>query len=136
MSAGLPGFGLGGLFFILCALFVGPAVEAVRLVRGRSTRASRRLVGRQFAIALLMVLAIDATLRATGLIPGASDSGAAEGLAGPAIEPIAISAAILGLMLLSVKLLALALRPRPERPLPVTQRIYRAGRRLVLERGG
>ena len=41
MSAGLPGLGLGGLFFILSAL-LAPLLELGRPVRGRSSRAWRR----------------------------------------------------------------------------------------------
>lgn len=137
MSAGLPGFGLGGLFFILCALVVAPAVEVVRTMRGQSSLAAWRVVSRQFAMALSMVVMIDVTLRASTLLPGVPSSGATQGLTGPALEPIGISVAILVALLLIAKLVALLLRPRrPRRRSPVARRVYRVGRRLVFERGG
>lgn len=137
MSAGLPGLGLGGVFFILSALLLAPAVEAVRTARGQSSLAAWRVVGRQFVMALAMVAAIEATLRGAALLPGISSSGAAQGLSGPALQPIAISLAALLVVLLLAKLLAVCLRPRQSRRrTPVTRRVYRAGRRLVFERGG
>lgn len=62
MSAGLPGLGLGGLFFIFSAL-LAPFRELWRTLRGRSRPAAWRIVGRQFAQAAVMVAAIDLTLR-------------------------------------------------------------------------
>jgi len=38
MTAGLPGFGLGGVFFIISAL-LAPFVELIMTARGRSSRA-------------------------------------------------------------------------------------------------
>jgi len=136
MSAGLPGFGLGGIFFILCALVLGPAVEIVRTMRGQSDLAAWRAVGRQFAMALSMVVMIDLTLRASAFLPGIPESAATQGLIGPALEPIVISVAALAVLLLVAKLVALVFRPRrPRRRGPVARRVYRVGRRLVFERG-
>jgi hypothetical protein len=67
MSAGLPGLGLGGVFFILSAL-IAPAVEVVRWTRGQSSAETRRTVARQFALALVMVVAVDLTLRGSLLV--------------------------------------------------------------------
>jgi hypothetical protein len=61
MTAGLPGTGIGGLFFILSAFFM-LVVEIVRTVRGRSSLARWRLVGRQVAIASAMVAAVTASV--------------------------------------------------------------------------
>jgi hypothetical protein len=57
MAAGLPGTGIGGLFFILSAFFM-VVVELQRTIRGRSSLARWRLVGRHAAIAAAMVAAI------------------------------------------------------------------------------
>lgn len=51
MSVGLPGTGVGGLFYLLSGLFM-PFREAYRAMRGRSSRNSRRLVMRLVAITL------------------------------------------------------------------------------------
>lgn len=63
MSAGLPGLGLGGLFFIFSAL-LSPFVELWRTLRGRSSGQRWRMVARQLAQALAMIVAIDLTIRA------------------------------------------------------------------------
>src|SRR5207249_4696318 len=57
MAAGLPGTGIGGLFFILSAFFM-VIVELQRTIRGRSSLARWRLVGRHAGIAAAMVAAI------------------------------------------------------------------------------
>jgi hypothetical protein len=73
MAAGLPGTGIGGLFFILSAFFM-LVVEIVRTVRGRSSLARWRLVGRQVAIATAMVAAVTASVWAVhGLLFDDSD---------------------------------------------------------------
>jgi hypothetical protein len=53
VSAGLPGAGLAGLFFILSALLAVPN-ELVRTVRGRSSREAWLVVGRHARLALAM----------------------------------------------------------------------------------
>ena len=67
MSAGLPGLGLGGLFFIFSAL-LAPFPELWRTLRGRSDLGSWKTIGRQLAQALVMVASIDLTLRLTYLV--------------------------------------------------------------------
>ncbi len=62
MSAGLPGLGLGGLFFIFSAL-LAPFFELGKMLRGRSSVGAWQLVGRQFAQAVAMIVAIDLTIR-------------------------------------------------------------------------
>ena len=57
MTAGLPGAGIGGLFFILSAYFM-LFVELQRTVRGRSNLARWRVVLRNVAIASAMVAAV------------------------------------------------------------------------------
>ena len=57
MAAGLPGTGIGGLFFILSAFFM-VIVELHRTIRGQSSLAAWRIVGRQAGIAAAMVVAV------------------------------------------------------------------------------
>jgi hypothetical protein len=61
MTAGIPGIGLGGLFFVISALLM-VVVELYRTVRGRSSLARWRFVGRQVAIAAGIVLTTMAAL--------------------------------------------------------------------------
>ncbi len=65
MTAGLPGTGVGGLFYMLCGI-VMPFREAYRAVRGKSDARSRRLVAYQ----TLMALGVVAGIWATGWLLG------------------------------------------------------------------
>lgn len=127
MSAGLPGFGLSGLFFLACALMALPR-EGVRLVRGRSTRASRRSSVRQFTLAAVIVAVIDLTFRFVFAgdpdgVPepsaGAPVQDAADGvdLFVLPVEPLLVTAALLVALLLFAKALhlVLAFRARSRR---------------------
>jgi hypothetical protein len=61
LTAGIPGIGLGGLFFVISALLM-VILELYRTVRGRSSLARWRFVGHQAAIAAGIVLATAAAL--------------------------------------------------------------------------
>ena len=63
MTAGIPGAGIAGMFYLGSA-FLMPFQEVRRAAEGQSTAMSRRLVTRHFLIALSMV----ATLWATALL--------------------------------------------------------------------
>jgi hypothetical protein len=114
MSAGLPGLGLGGLFFIFSAL-LAPFPELWRTLRGRSGLAAWRVIGRQFAQAAAMVAAIDLTLRlayvalsTTGLgDPPPADTGTVLPL-----TLIGITSALLVVVLAGAKLADFAVRIR------------------------
>ena len=114
MSAGLPGLGLGGLFFIFSAL-LAPFGELWRVLRGRSRPGAWRVVGRQFAQAVAMVVAIDLTLRLTyvGLaLAGAGDvPSAASGTVLP-LTLIGITTALLAVVVSGAKLAQLGFRLR------------------------
>ena len=112
MSAGLPGLGLGGLFFIFSAL-LAPFPELWRTLRGRSDLASWRAIGRQLAQALAMVAAIDLTLRLTYVVlsaAGVGDPPAADEATVLPLNLIGITTGLLVLVLCSAKLAELALR--------------------------
>jgi len=114
MSAGLPGLGLGGLFFIFSAL-LAPFPELWRALRGRSDLASWRTIGRQLAQALAMVASIDLTLRLTYLAlaaAGVEDPPAADEATVLPLNLIGITTVLLILVLCSAKLAELALRAR------------------------
>lgn len=57
MPAGLPGTGVGGLFLILSALLM-PVVELRRRMRGRTGLGGWRLVGRNTALAIGIVVVV------------------------------------------------------------------------------
>jgi hypothetical protein len=121
VSAGIPGLGLGGLFFVLLAL-LAPFVELIRTMRGRSSVAAWRAVGRQFALALTMVAAVELTLRSLYALADAT------GLAGPlsdrsptvvALRPIGITLGLLACVLAAAKGMQLIATVRTRGPLSV-----------------
>lgn len=98
MSAGLPGFGLGGLFFVICAL-LAPIPELVRTARGTSSAGAWRRVMRQFAVAVTMVAVFELTRRALGgMISGEVE-----------LRGIAVTVVVLAAVLGAAKALELAL---------------------------
>jgi hypothetical protein len=114
MSAGLPGLGLGGLFFIFSAL-LAPFRELWRTTRGRSRPGEWRAVARQFAQATTMVIAIDLTLRLiyAGLsLAGRGDvPSAASGTVLP-LTLVGITAALLAMVVGGAKVAQLGFRLR------------------------
>lgn len=114
MSAGLPGLGLGGLFFIFSAL-LAPFPELWRTLRGRSDLAAWKAIGRQLAQALAMIVAIDLTLRLTYVAlsaTGAGDPPAADEATVLPLSLIGITTGLLVLVLCGAKLAELTLRVR------------------------
>jgi hypothetical protein len=71
VSAGLPGIGLAGLFFIASALFA-PLWELVLTARGRSSPERWARVWRQFAMALAMLASIQVSLAILSVAIGVS----------------------------------------------------------------
>lgn len=67
MSVGIPGTGVGGLFYLVSALCM-PVREAYRAARGRSDRRSRGVVVRQTLIALGVLCGIWLTGWLIGLV--------------------------------------------------------------------
>lgn len=61
MTAGMPGMGLGGLFFIISALLM-PVFELTRTIQGKSSIARWRCVGVQFGMAMGIILATTSAL--------------------------------------------------------------------------
>ena len=103
MTAGLPGFGLGGVFFIISAL-LAPFGELINTARGRSSRARWVSVGRQHVMAVAMISALGALLGFVGLVSGA---GPVQGLSSFTLLPLAATAALLAFVLVTAKLVQL-----------------------------
>lgn len=118
MSAGLPGLGLGGLFFIFSAL-LAPFPELWRTLRGRSDIAAWKAIGRQLAQALTMIAAIDLTLRLTYVVLSAAGIGNPPAADEATVLPlglIGITSGLLVLVLATAKLADLSLRARSGLP--------------------
>jgi len=116
MTAGLPGLGLGGLFFILSAL-LAPLVELSRIARGRSAPGAWRAIWRQFAIAVTMLVAIELTLK--GVFKLVALAGLGGGLAGGSVSAVPVAAigittGLLAFVLIGAKLADLAFRARAQ----------------------
>jgi hypothetical protein len=146
MNAGLPGTGIGGLFYLLSALWA-PVDALGRMARGRGDEVRWGLVLRQTTIALSIIGALWATGWGFGYLLSERSGGIVPGIArlAPAtpVENVIVMAAvlgtlgILGLVLLMVQVLRLTVgRPRaaarpgiaPPTPRPVVAEA-RGGRR-------
>ena len=135
MTAGLPGFGLGGLFFLLSAL-LAPIFELPDTLRGRSSRARWMRITSHLALALAMIVAVEVALvilvtalgggathgpQATAANVGAGGAHAVAHTAGSGglalaplpVPPIAVTLALLGAILGIAKLADIARRTRP-----------------------
>ena len=105
MSAGLPGLGLGGLFFILSAL-LAPFIEIGRMAIGRRRVVDWPQVWRQFAMALAMIFAVDLTLRAiygVSHLLGLGDTPRLDVITVIPLIPVAITGCLLAAVLLTAK---------------------------------
>ena len=74
MSAGMPGAGIAGVFYLASALLM-PVIELERTMRGESSLAAWRLVLRQFAVACAILAGVWSTGWALGLIALAPPTG-------------------------------------------------------------
>lgn len=133
MIAGLPGTGLGGLFFILSALAM-PFVQVVRAARGQADARTWRLVVRHVGIAGAMVVAIDVAARLLRLIvtvlpAGASARGSAADALGRGLASfevfglptVVVAMASLGLLLALAALVGRLVGPPAPSDLPALQ---------------
>jgi len=114
VSAGLPGLGLGGLFFIISAV-LAPLPELWRLIRGRSSVAAWQMIGRQLGQATLMIAAIDLSLRLVSLAISLGGLGKAPAAATGVFLPLAtvgLTSALMVAVLCAAKLAELTVRLR------------------------
>jgi len=109
-NAGLPGVGLGGIFYLIAALSM-PLVEAVRALRarrgGRPRESRWRLALRQAALALGVLGAMwvtGALLASDAVEPVARRALAATGAGAAAASPVRVDTLALSLALLIVLL--------------------------------
>ena len=108
MTVGVPGTGIGGLFYILAALW---APVRSLLLRPRRTKGNPGALVRLFFLGLAVVLGIYATGWLLGFVLGPMASAAAvvgsRGLSRPAIDNVVRWSVLLGsLFMLAVVLLA------------------------------
>ena len=92
-TAGIPGTGLGGLFYLLLAFWM-PLAELSRTLRGRSSRERWRHVGTQFALACGIVAAVGGTSAGYLVVVGAPSP---LGVPGPTLvlAPVALALVLL-----------------------------------------
>ena len=118
MTAGLPGVGISGLFFVLSAIIM-PVLEIGRTISGRSTAARWKLVLRQAGMAWVIIVVLERTVwlisylldvvrtRAHAGGTAVPTAGAAGSGTGAEFQTIAFPVApvIIGLVVLAVVLL-------------------------------
>jgi hypothetical protein len=126
MNAGLPGTGLGGVFYLLSALWM--PVHSLLRRGGAGERAPSRLIVRQFAIAVAMIGMLFLTGYTLGLMfqlggGGAAHSAAEVTTAASVVPPefvrtalLLLTVGVLALLLLVVEVAGAVLRRR--RPMP------------------
>lgn len=138
MSAGLPGLGLGGLFFIFSAL-LAPFPQLLRTFRGQSRAGDWAMIGRQFAQATLMVAAVDLALRLAYLgisAIGLSDTPSAVSATVIPLALIGITSALLVGVLATAKVADIAVRVRAAELPRVPDALPRAAPLRTLALGG
>jgi hypothetical protein len=108
-NAGLPGTGLGGLFYILLALAM-PVVEVYRTLRGRSSADRWREVGTQFALACGIIAMMAGTVVAYLKV---ADAPSPFGLHGTdlALAPVVLAAALLTVLVVTLRVWARMVGP-------------------------
>ncbi len=107
MTAGFPGTGIGGIFYILVALAMPLRDLWLRIRRGGANRGTS---GRLFLLALGVVLGIFATGWLLGLVMSPVQSAASSGITGALSQPkiqnvLRLAALYASLLMLSVILL-------------------------------
>ncbi len=113
MSAGLPGAGLAGLFFILSAILAVP-IELFRTARGRSSRKAWIHVARHAGLALAMIVALELGFAALSAAASEASGGRGHSRMLP-LAPVVLTLAVLVAVLAATKTLELALRWRRSR---------------------
>ncbi len=108
-NPGLPGTGLGGLFYILLAIWM-PVTELHRTLRGGSSLARWRQVGTQFALACGIVAA---TTGVAATYVHLADAPSPLGLRGPAlvIAPVLLAALLLTCLVAVLRIWAMVQGP-------------------------
>ena len=126
MFAGLPGIGVGTLFYVLIAFWM-PFRELPRVISGRSSVAQWKLIARQLFYATGIVVTVMFAERVLLWLVGQSpqpfspaallhsELGARSAETSILAAPITASLLLLGGVLLSVELLRLILQARPRR---------------------
>lgn len=103
-NAGLPGTGLGGLFYVVLAL-VMPLVELYRTARGRGSRDRWRQVGTQFALACGILVSVVGTAAAYLTLV---DAPSPFGVRGPTLvlAPVVLAALLLAVLVVTLRVWA------------------------------
>ena len=129
MTAGVPGVGIGGLFFLVSALAM-PFVELGRTVVGRSSSARWKLVLRHFSMAAGIIAAFSVSAWALGVALGSHPDPEAARAAAPTpvtgvehvvpdpfpVAPIVVGLGVLALLLVgaTVANVAVGRRTKPD----------------------
>ena len=144
MIVGVPGTGIGGLFYLLSALAL-PLREAIRRVRDRAHSVSWRVVAHQTAIAGGILAGMWATGLLLGAVLGAARSHMAPGVGLPAgnllrTAAFALSFGTLAAVLLGIELLRLWVHREKPRETPLEQSapetLQPSERRVAVAGGG
>jgi hypothetical protein len=103
-NAGLPGTGLGGLFYVFLALCM-PLVELYATWQGRSSAARWRQVGTQFVLACGIVAAVVGTLLVYLRVADVPSTLGLSG-AGLALAPVVLASILLTVLTVTLRIWA------------------------------
>jgi hypothetical protein len=127
MSAGLPGVGLSGIFFIASALIALP-LEIARTVRGQSSLTRWATVLRHLAIASTMIVSLELAYAVMHLAIGKLVTVAHHGAAQRTrlhmlpVAPVLVTLGVIALLLLGAKAAQLVSRSRQSCPAVVDRK--------------
>ncbi len=115
-NAGLPGTGLGGLFYLLLAL-VMPVVEVVRTLRGDTEPGRWRQVLTQFALACAILASLVGT---AAVYLRLADAPSPFGVDGPTLvlAPVVLAGLLLAVLVVVLRVWARLVGPASELPEP------------------
>lgn len=123
-NAGLPGTGLGGLFYVLLALCM-PLVELHATWQGRSSAARWRQVWTQFAVACGIVGAVVGTLLVYLRVADVPSTFGLSG-AGLALAPVVLASVLLAVLSVTLRVWSWLLgpvAPEPVQPRAAAQHV-------------
>lgn len=110
-NAGLPGTGIGGLFYILLALWM-PLAELGRTLRGRGDRERRRQALTQFGLACGVLLSVGGTAAGYLRLVDARSPFGGSGMALVA-APVVLAAVLLSVLVVVLRIWARCVRSAP-----------------------
>ncbi len=119
MTAGLPGIGIGGIFYLVCACLM-PVKEIINTLRGKTSKKRWALVGRQLGLVAAIMAGFWLTGRLMGITLAKVSARVGKGVPIQAhnifrIQPLVLSLVTLSFVIVSVGVCNWYLDRKPRR---------------------